>query len=279
MKGEENLRSFIRQKKIHCGENYLEVDIFPYTETQQEASKRKGTRAKKEKVSEPKQRNLNDKNAKRYFIQLINANFGEGDLHVTLTYNNKFLPATIKDAEKEIGNYLRRINYKRKKEGMESLKYVLVTEYKTKKDDDRPIRIHHHLIINGGINRDIVEDLWSKKQKGQKKGERIGYVNADRLQPDEDGSGIAALGNYLTKDPQGKKRWSSSQNLERPWSRPNDHKYSRREVEKIAKNPPGREYWEKKYPGWTLINNDYAFTTVYNEITGWSIYLKLRRRI
>lgn len=272
------MRSFTREKKIYCGENYLEVDIYPYSKTQEEAS-RKGKRSKREKVSEPKQRNLNDKNAKRYFIQMINANFGEGDLHVTFTYNQKFLPGTVEEAEKEISNYLRRVSYKRKKEGLEALKYVLVTECKMKKGEEKPIRIHHHVIMNSGLDRDVIEDLWCKrKQKGQKKGERIGFVNADRLQPDTDGSGMTALGRYLTKDPQGKKRWSSSQNLLKPWSRTNDYKYSKREVEKIAKDLPGVSYWEERYPGYTPVNNDYAVKVEYNEVTGWAIYLKMCRR-
>ena len=270
------MKSFVREKKIYCGENYLEVDIFPYTEIQVQVS-RKGKRAKKEKISEPKQRNLNDKNARRYLTQLANTNFGEDDLHVTATYKNKFLPATIEEAEKEVTNYLRRVSYRRKKEGLPPLQYILVTEYSTGKDGEKPVRIHHHIFMNGGLERDIVEDLWCRrKQKGQKKGERIGYINADRLQPDE--NGVAALCAYLTKNPNGKKRWSSSQNLEKPWSRSNDHKYSKRQIEDMAKNPPDLAFWEKKYEGWTLAGGDYAVKAEYNEHTGWSMYLKLRRR-
>ncbi|SHG89846.1 rolling circle replication-associated protein [Tepidibacter thalassicus] len=270
------MRSFMREKKIYCGNRYLEVDIFPYSQNQKDVSRR-GKRAKKQKVTEPKQRNLNDKNARRYLTQLANTNFSEEDLHVTATYKDKFLPETIEEAEKEVANYLRRIKYRREKEGLPPLKYILVTEYSTGKDGKKPVRIHHHIFINGGLDRDTVEDLWCKRRKkGQKKGERIGFVNADRLQPDE--NGVAALCAYLTKNPSGKKRWSSSQNLEKPWSRSNDFKYSRREIERIAKNPPGIEYWERKYEGWTLANKDYAFRVEYNEYTGWSIYLKMCRK-
>ena len=81
-------KSFMREKVIHCGKDYLSPEIFPYTGTQQQAVK--GKRGKKKKVSEPKQKNLNDKRAKRYFIQLANANFGEGDLAVHLTYAPEF---------------------------------------------------------------------------------------------------------------------------------------------------------------------------------------------
>ncbi|KZL93529.1 hypothetical protein [Clostridium magnum] len=269
------MKTFTREKKIYCGEKYLEVDIYTYTKNQEEVSRR-GKRSKRKKESEPKQKNLNDKNARRYLTQLANTNFGEGDLHVAVTYKDKFLPETIEAAEKEISNYLRRISYRRKKDGLDSLKYILVTEYSVEKDGEKPVRIHHHIFMNGGLSREVIEDLWSKrKQKGQKKGESIGYINADRLQPDENGT--AALCRYLTKYKNRKKRWSSSHNLKKPWSRTNDHKYSRREVEKICKEIPSRSYWEKKYPGWTLTNSDYGFKAEYNDITGWSVYLKMRR--
>lgn len=272
------MRSFMREKKIYCGDQYREVDIFGYT-TEQVTVSRRGKRSKKIKESAPKQKNLNDKNARRYLIQLGNLNFGsdENALHVTATYSAKNLPPTIEDAEHEISNYLRRVQYRREKEGLPALKYILVTAYSTGKDGEKPTRIHHHIIMNSGLDRNTVEELWRKrKQKGQKKGSKIGYINADRLQADE--NGIAALCNYLAKQPGGKKRWSTSQNLERPTSRANDGRYTRRQVEKIAKERPGREFWEKKYPGWTLTDDDYGVTYEYNPVTGWAIYLKLRKK-
>lgn len=272
------MRSFMREKKIYCGDLYREVDIFGYTTTQAVYTGR-GKRSKKVKESEPKQKNLNDKNARRYLIQLGNLNFGDDPdaLHTTATYSAKNLPPTIEAAEREVSNYLRRVQYRREKEGLPPLKYILVTAYSVGKDGEKPTRIHHHIIMNGGLDRDVIENLWRKRRrKGQKQGDKIGFCNADRLQADE--NGIAALCNYLAKQPGGKKRWSSSQNLQRPTSRANDGRYTRRQVEKIAKERPGREFWEKKYPGWTLTDDDYGVTYEHNPVTGWSIYLKLRKK-
>lgn len=233
----------------------------------------KGGRSKKQKVSATKQRNLNDKNAKRYFTQLLNTNFGEGDLHVTVTYAQ--VPDSAEEAEREAANYIRRIAHQRKRLGLPLLKYVMVTEANSPKSgsSDKPVRIHHHIVMNGGLERDAVEELWRKpRKKGQKQGDRIGYANADRLKPND--FGLEALSRYLTKDPKGKKRWSSSQNLEKPEYRTNDHKYSRRQVEKIVKDEIDNQiYWERQYPGWALSE----CKPVYNDITGWAIYLKLRR--
>lgn len=66
---------FIREKKIDCAK-YREVDIIPRTEAAERASR--GKRGKKRKVNAPKQKDLNDKNAKRYLVQLGNGNFHIG---------------------------------------------------------------------------------------------------------------------------------------------------------------------------------------------------------
>ena len=272
------MRSFIREKKIFCGDHYREVDIFPYTDAQKSMSGR-GRRSKKIKESPPKQKNLNDKNSRRYLVQIGELNFGADSdaLHVTATYSPKHLPETIEEAEREASNWLRRIKYARKKAGLPPLKYILVTACTTGRDCDKPVRIHHHIIMNGGLTRDAVEELWRKPRcKGQKQGDRIGYCNADRLQADE--NGIAALCSYLVKQTGGKKRWSSSHNLKRPESRTNDGKYTRRQIEKLVRERPDRTFWEKKYPGWTLTSEDYGVRYEYNEITGWAIYLKLRKK-
>ena len=272
------MRSYVREKQIDCGKRYKEVDIFPYTDAQKNAAQ-KGKRSKKVKESPPKQKNLNDKNARRYLAQLGHINFDDdpGALHISATYSPKYLPETVEDAEKEVSNFLRRVQYLRKKEGLPPLKYILVTASTTKRDSDKPVRIHHHIIMNGGLDRDAVENLWRKrKRKGQKQGDRIGYCNADRLQSEEDG--ISALCHYLVKQASGKKRWSSSHNLKKPASRTHDGKYTRRQVEKWAKQRPDRPFWERRYPGWTLIDDDYGVQYEHNDLTGWAIYLKLRKK-
>ena len=298
------MRTFIREKKIYCGKDYLEVDVYTYTAAEQEVAKR-GRRSKKEIISTPKQVDWNERNSKRHFLQLVNTNFGEGDYHVSLTYSSGNMPQTCTDAERELRNFLRRVEYARKKAGLPPLKYIAIPACTFKKDGVTLARIHHHIIMNGGLTRDEIEDLWRKRRKaGQKKGERIGYANADNLQIQSGEYGLIALCEYLAKQAGGKKRWSGSQNLEKPeraitdpdsppktepskfsasanlekpWSRTNDHSFSRREVEKIAKAPPSAAYWEKRYPGYTPVAGDYGYKAVYSEGRGWCLYLKLRR--
>lgn len=270
---------FIREKKVDCG-NYREVDIIPRTDNAERAVR--GKRNKRHKVTEPKQKDLNDKNARRYLVQLGNGNFGIGDLHVSCTYDKDHLPGTVEEAENIVSNYLRRIAYRRKKIGLEPLKYILVTEYGYNKDGSILKRIHHHIIMNGGLDRDIVEMMWTNERINWKKVDndpkytvkKMGWVNADRLQLNE--NGIEALCKYITKDPQGKKRWSSSRNLERPVeSPPADSKYSKAKVERLAKSSDaGKDFFEKQFPDFNIV----GIEPVYYEETGWHIYLKMWRK-
>lgn len=275
---------FIREKKIDCRE-YREVDIIPRTDDAERAVK--GKRRKRWRVSEPKQKNLNEKNSKRYLVQLGNGNFGAGDLHVSLTYAPEYLPESVKEAERLIGNWLSRIAYRRKKLGLPHLKYILVTEYGYSKDDPeqtKPTRIHHHVIMNGGIDRDEVEMMWTAQRINWRKYaadpdykdtvKQMGWVNADRIQTNE--NGVEALCKYVTKNPKGKKRWSSSRNLVRPVEHsPADYKYTRRKVEMLAKSQDkGLGFFQKKFPGYTISE----IKPEYYEETGWHIYLKMWRK-
>lgn len=262
------MKSVIRTKTYYCGKNDLEIDLFPWMEVE-----KRYTRKKKEKVTIPKQKVLNDKRAKRTFCQLVKTNFGEGDLHLTLTYNAKYLPEKVEDAEKEVRNYLRRVARLRKKKNLSSLKYIFITEQGVQSK-----RIHHHVIINGGLSRDEVELLWRRpKKKGQQQGEALGDCNADRLRTDD--KGLERLASYLAKDPKGRKRWTPSQNLKKPEVSVSDTKTSRRKFMQLVLLPEDaeevRQHFEKQYP-------DFAVTEVrkeWNEITcTWAVYVKLHRK-
>ncbi len=288
--------TFIREQRTYCGKQYMTVDLFQYTEAASKAARRT-PRRRREKVSPPKQRSLNEKRARRYFIQLINANFGPLDYHMTLTYAPGELPEDEEAAKREARNFLRRVDRRRKKLGLPPMKYVMVTECRARKETGELVRIHHHIIMSGGtgpdgrelITRDDLELMWSRERINWKKAERdisyrqsvkrIGYANADRLQPGE--NGLEALGKYLTKDPAGKKRWSCSQNLEKPVRAVNDSKFSVRKLEAIAGSGMiwTRDFWEKQYPGYTLAGPPEIAVeaTPPDEVNNWVIFAKLRR--
>ena len=67
-------KNFIREKRIYCGEEYLEVDIVAVTNMPEAGKGKKGK-------SSQAQKNLNDKRSKRRFVQIANTNFGTRKLH------------------------------------------------------------------------------------------------------------------------------------------------------------------------------------------------------
>ena len=91
-------KNFIREKRIYCGEEYLEVDIVAVTNMPEAGKGKKGK-------SSQAQKNLNDKRSKRRFVQIANTNFGTNDFHISATYNNEHLPMSLEEAEKNVHNY------------------------------------------------------------------------------------------------------------------------------------------------------------------------------
>lgn len=275
-------KNFIREKRIYCGEEYLEVDIVPVTNMPEAGQEKKGK-------SSQAQKNLNDKRSKRRFVQIANTNFGADDLHISATYNEEHLPITLEEAERNVHNYLDRVKRRMKRVTGQELKYMLVTEYTPEEGENtdpedkttRAVRIHHHIIINGGLSRDDLELMWSATRINWKKAQNdpeyrknvdyLGFVNCDRLQPNE--NGIEGLVNYINKRKKGCKKWSTSMNLKKPKEKKNDHKYSFRKLRTLAQTPENKEVWRKQYKGYEPTKIDFQ----YNDYTGWSVYLKMRK--
>ena len=249
-----------REKQIICGKEYKEVDIIKAF-----TNKKMSGRGKKRAVSSPKQQKLNDKNSRRYFVQLINANFVDfRDNLVHLTYEDGKIPKTIEEAERNARNFIRRINYILKKKNKGNCKYICVTS-DTSSKSGKLVRVHHHIILSCELSREEILSMWN-----------YGRININELQGEKDK--FHKLCEYLKKNTRSGRRWISSLNLKKPLRTvPNDNKYTSREIEKLAKAPLNIKYWERKYPGWTLINTEDAYIAEYNELTGWSIYLKLMR--
>lgn len=242
-----------REKRIYSGK-MLEIEIYPISKT--ERSKK---RAKKEKESRKEQKNLNHKNSVKHQIRLINANFTDRDIVVHLTYDNKHLPKNEEEAMRDVSNYLRRLNYHRKKLRLPPMKYMAAIEYREPEEGKRGVRIHHHIIMSE-FDRDLAEQLWGK-----------GRANADRLQADE--YGYEGLARYIAKDPRGSRRWRQSQNLIQPIVKVNDYKYSKRKVSNISRYPEDRTQFETLYPGYIF---NHCKIEVH-DMTGTHLYIKMRK--
>ena len=230
-----------RTRTIKAGPR-LEVEIYPIFGRENSGRLRA---AKKNLTPEAVQRN-NEERSRRKLIQLIDANFTEKDYHVTLTYAGN--PPSYEQARKDVKNFLRAVKRKREQRGLDELKYVYTIE---DEQDGKRKRIHIHAIMNGGISREELEQIWGQ-----------GYANADNLQPDE--NGLEAIARYITKQQKNRRKWARSRNLKMPKVRTSDTKVSNARVRRLAVDFPNsaKEIMEKLYPNYTHTRTIMRFSDV-----------------
>ena len=192
-------------------------------------------------------------------IRLLDANFDERDLHLTLTYAGT--PPKYEQAQKDVKNFLRAVKRRREKAGLDELKYVYTIEGN---EDGTKERIHIHMVINGGIERGELEEIWGK-----------GYANADHLQPNE--YGLEALGRYITKQQKNRRKWARSQNLKKPKQRTSDTKVSNARVKRLALDFPNsaKEIMEKLFPEYVHVQTVMRFSDI---VDGAYIRAVMRKR-
>ncbi len=243
-------------KRIDAGDQ-VELEIYPeFTRKEDvpEAGRRVGYNVQA-------QRNLKDKAARKNCERLINANFTSQDIWITLTYTDRNLPKSMEEALENMQRYIKRINYRRKKKGMGPARYIYVTEWS--KDEKNSIRCHHHVVMDGDLTMDEVEKVW-----------KLGRRNETR-RLDYDENGLSGLARYITKDPQGKKRWCASKNLKKPKERKNHQQFGPKKVEKMARSyEDAVKMIKDAAPGCWFKSLD----TRYNEFNGkFYFYARLRR--
>lgn len=233
----------------------LEAEVYPIFGRDTSATLR---RAKKTNVTPEKVQRLNRERAVRHLIQLADANFGEQDIHLTLTYRNA---PTYERARKDMRNFCLRLKRAREKEGLPELKYIYTIEGD---DDGKKERIHIHMLTNGDMDRAEVERIWEK-----------GWANADRLQPDE--NGLEAIARYLVKQQKNRKKWCASRNLKQPKSRTSDSRCSRGQVKRIAfdMRNEAKAQMEKIYPGYQFVSCQVRYSDI---VDGAYIRCVMRKR-
>ena len=247
-----------RTKTIKSG-NVLESEVYPIWDTHRSLS-----RARRFRDTREAQKRLNQKNAVKNLIRLINTNFTDDDIWGTFTYEPSKLPKSVEDAQKEFAKFIRRLKYYAQKHNFPNLKYAYVTEFEDDPEKGKH-RVHHHIVINFP-DRDVAERLW---RGGARKQTR-------RLQADA--SGYEGLVRYITKDPRGAKRYVTSKNLEKPQITIADYKFTRRKVNKIVNGEISASsvFEQMYYNEYTMI--DYvAKTSEY--VTGAYIYVKMARNV
>ena len=165
----------------------------------------------------------------------------------------------MEEALRNMKNYIRRVNRKRKQLGLPNARYVYVTECSPSG------RWHHHIVMDGDLDMDTVESLWTKGKRNQVR----------RLEKDE--NGLSGMAHYLTKEPKGTKRWTPSKGLRQPSERVNHQKFQRKEVRQMIEDADTvKPLMEKWYAA-----EGYVYTSSvirYNDVNGrFYIYARLRK--
>ena len=184
--------------------NIKEGYILEITKTKRLPVKNR-LRCIKMNTTSEQQEKRNIKYATNLLRLLLLQNFNENDLYCTLTYDK---PVAGEEAKKHLANFRKRLQRLAKKLDVEA-KYIAVTEIGEKS------RIHHHIIIHSSkniINVARIRELWKN-----------GFVKIRKysgtLQEAEN------IANYFIKKNSNafyllphiyKKRWNSSQNLQKP---------------------------------------------------------------
>lgn len=247
-----------RVKSIWSG-SVLEVEAYPYWHIPQ------GKRIKQDKNSTKAQAKLNEKNRQKHVARLLNTNFRAGDLYMTLTYGDSYIPTDYEQAKKDMQNMIRRMKRWLKKQEQYAdfeLKYLYVTEHTR---NGEKVRVHHHMVTNFP-NREVAEDLWRSK----------GRVKSERLY---DGDlGFTELGKYLVKEKGEKtaKGYTPSRNL-KPHTKvsSSDTKLTRRRAAKIATEEIGaQEIFEKMYKNYQFKDMQVMFS---DYVSGAYLYVRMKR--
>lgn len=220
----------------------IDAEVFPVFGRHQRGELRRA----KHQITREAQQRANDERSRLHLIQLVETNFTEKDVAITLSYAGQ--APDPERVDKDIRNFIARVKRIRAKRGLKDLKYIYAIG-----GDEMPAagysgkRPHIHMIMNGGVGRDELETIWGK-----------GRANADRLQPGTDGLGGIAV--YFTKQKQdrpekpGVKKWRGSRNLKQPVRRSRDARMPNSRVKRIAHDfrNEAKDVMERLYPGYVM---------------------------
>lgn len=96
-------RSYIREKKYQCGDEYMTVGVYAVTDQEHRQ------RGKKRKESDRGQKERNKYASLRRKQRKVLANFDKNGFFLTGTYEDGYLPADFAACRKDVENYKRRV--------------------------------------------------------------------------------------------------------------------------------------------------------------------------
>lgn len=161
-------------------------------------------RVKLGRESRPEQQALNKKNMYKRATRLVNTNFTVHDKSVVLTYVKP--PKTIQEAQDNVKNFLRRLNYHHEKKGLPPVKFFFVTSIGFPPPAEP---MHHHMIANL-VDIELAKKLW----------EQHGFLLVKKLHKSKKTKCFQPIVHYFLDQAKAAKRggrkYFTSMNLEKP---------------------------------------------------------------
>ncbi len=150
------------------------------------------------------QKRINELKKRRRLLWIFCTNFANGDKWLTLTYNKGKRPADMAQAKADRKRFLRKLRDWYRKNGIPFV-YMAMTERGTKGG------LHHHIVIRGTVDYNIIAKSWEKYGGWQAK--TIGVDSIGGFTDD-----ILNLAKYFVKgrSEHSEKNYTKSNNLHQP---------------------------------------------------------------
>lgn len=237
----------------------VEIDAYPMKKIG------KGRRAAWRPTTQAQER-VNRRRKMREVSRLVNLNFDRSSWMMSLDYDDGMYPDTMDEAKRNVQNFIRRLRAIYKKAGA-ILRYIYSTERGCETG-----RTHHHLIISGGVAKDVILAVWKKSKR----------CFAEHLEFSENGYSDLAV--YTAKKAE---RWersfTTSKNLIRPEPLPDEDDEARRinrtltrsVCEDLYANNLTRAQMQDLFPGFKIVD---GWTCKYNPYDkGYYLHMRLLR--
>lgn len=223
------MASRIRLMTVDCGE-YKRLMMFTVRNFWP------GKRGKKFQPTSDTQKKCNERNRMRRISDLLHLNFTPNDIAFHPTYEDRWLPESFEEALKDRRNLVKRLKRAWAKEtgrGEKECKIFMVSAQSSTG------RVHHHMIMSGGLSFDQITKIWGK-----------GHCSPRNLEFDE--NGIVGLANYIAKESERKTKrsWATTKNFEKPEYDKRDGAVTNKEAAYIDDHPEDAGFVEEMFPGW-----------------------------
>ena len=250
-------KSYIREKKILCGDTYMAVGIYAVTDQEHRQ------RGKKRKESDKGQKERNKTASRRRKQRKALANFDRNGFFLTATYEPGYLPEDLAACVRDVKNYKRRVIAAACRRFGVQAGCIRLMLWAVRKGENGRLHMHGFAQCRGMDAaqrrewREMLEDLWRRRVPGTREYESLGTINVDRMDMKKllgvDGQGENGTMGYIYGHKE--RVCVETGNLKLPVEQaPNDSRWSRRQLRKGCSECAENGYWwEQRFPGWECV--------------------------